>query len=147
MDRLDPTDRAEAAVRSILADIAQAHAARDAAAIGRHYAADAVIADLAPPLLRRGFDAAAMQAWLDGWVGPVELVRRDIEIVVAGDLALCQGLQHTAAPTQGGERAAWWARYTLAFARTAAGWRIVHHHESVPFHMDGSYRAAIDLEP
>jgi ketosteroid isomerase-like protein len=26
-------------------------------------------------------------------------------------------------------------------------WRIVHDHSSVPFYMDGSYRAAVDLKP
>ena len=36
---------------------------------------------------------------------------------------------------------------TLALVRTPDGWKIVHLHESVPFHMDGSQRAALDLEP
>jgi hypothetical protein len=26
-------------------------------------------------------------------------------------------------------------------------WAIVHEHVSVPFYMDGSYKAAIDLKP
>jgi ketosteroid isomerase-like protein len=36
---------------------------------------------------------------------------------------------------------------SIVFARTPQGWRIVQEHVSVPFHMDGSYRAAIDLQP
>ena len=36
---------------------------------------------------------------------------------------------------------------TLALERRPEGWRIVHLHEFVPFHMDGSQRAALDLEP
>ena len=36
---------------------------------------------------------------------------------------------------------------TTALARTDDGWRVIHDHVSVPFHMDGSFRAAIDLEP
>ncbi|WP_446719495.1 hypothetical protein [Inquilinus sp. OTU3971] len=31
--------------------------------------------------------------------------------------------------------------------RAADGWVIVHEHESVPFYMDGSLRAAVDLKP
>jgi ketosteroid isomerase-like protein len=120
---------------------------RDAAAIARHYAPDAIIADLAPPLIRRGLDPGVMQAWLDGWDGPVELTTQNLVIETDGDLALCHGLQHTRARTRAGEEAAWWSRVTIALKRTPAGWRIIHEHNSVPFHMDGSFRAAVDLEP
>jgi ketosteroid isomerase-like protein len=41
----------------------------------------------------------------------------------------------------------WWLRITRTLARMAGDWRITHEHESVPFHMDGSFRAAVDLEP
>ena len=135
------------AIREIIATIEAAYRAKDAAAIARHYAPDAIIADLAPPLRRRGFDMSATQAWLDGWDGPVELTTHDFEIQVDGNLALCHGLLHTRARTRSGEPAAWWSRITVALARTSTGWRIMHEHSSVPFHMDGSFRAAIDLEP
>lgn len=136
-----------AAVRAVLAAVAQASRDRDAAAISRHYAPDAWLADLAPPLARRGVDVAATQTWLDGWAGPVEVTARNQEITVSGDLALAQFLQQTRTRTRDGEDAAWWARASVALARTPGGWRIVHEHVSVPFHMDGSERAALDLEP
>ena len=72
---------------------------------------------------------------------------RDLVMEVAGDMAVVHGLQHTRAWTRGGEEAAWWSRTTRILARTQAGWRITHEHASVPFHMDGSFRAAVDLEP
>ena len=96
--------------------------------------------------MHRGPNAAALQAWLDGWDGPVDTSYRDLAVTVSGDLALCHGLVHTRT-TRGGEEAAWWARMTTALARTDDGWRVIHDHVSVPFHMDGSFRAAIDLEP
>ena len=108
------------AVRKVLDAIAKAHHDRDARAVARHYAPDAVIADLAPPLLRRGMDPAGLQAWLDGWEGPVEITYRDLAIKVEGGLALCHGLVHTRT-TRGGEEAAWWARMTTALARTGRG--------------------------
>jgi ketosteroid isomerase-like protein len=135
------------AVRAVIAAVAAAYHARDAAAIARHYAPDAIVADLAPPLLRRGFDMGATQAWLDGWDGPVELTTQDIAVEVEGNLALCHGFLHTRVQTRSGEEAAWWSRITLALSRLPEGWRIIHEHSSVPFHMDGSFRAAVDLEP
>jgi ketosteroid isomerase-like protein len=38
-------------------------------------------------------------------------------------------------------------RSTLCFRREGGAWKIAHAHTSVPFHMDGSFRAAVDLEP
>jgi len=134
-------------VRAVLAAVGQASRDRDAGAIGRHYAPGAWIADLAPPLVRRGFDVAGVQQWLDGWGGPVEVTSRDQTIAVSGDLALVQHLQQTRTRTRDGEDVAWWARATVALARTPEGWRIVHEHVSVPFYMDGSDRAALDLHP
>jgi ketosteroid isomerase-like protein len=141
------TEKDAADIRAILDAVAAEYRARDAQAIGRHYMPDARIADLAPPLLRHGFDVVAIQTWLDGWDGPVDIATRDVVVDVDGDLAFAYGLQHVRTRTRSGEDAAWWSRITRTFARTQAGWRITHEHDSVPFHMDGSYRAAVDLEP
>jgi ketosteroid isomerase-like protein len=135
------------AIQAVIDAIAAAAGRKDAAAMARHYAPGAVIADLAPPLLSRGFDVAKTQGWLDGWDGPVEIELRDPTIETDGDLGLCHGLQYVRARTREGEDAAWWSRLTLVFARTGDGWQITHEHNSVPFYMDGSYRAAIDLDP
>ena len=137
---------ATAEVRAVLDAVAAGFRARDAAAINRLFAPDARLADLAPPLRHPGPDAASLQAWMDGWDGPIETTYRDLRIISAGGLAVVHGLVHTAS-TRGGKPAAWWARMTTALARTDDGWRIVHDHVSVPFYMDGSDRAAIDLEP
>ncbi len=135
------------AIRAVIAAISAAHYRKDAAAIARQYAPGAVIADLAPPLVSRGFDVGKTQEWLDGWDGPVELETRDLEIESGGDLGLCHGLRYVRARTRQGEEAAWWSRITLALVRHQGSWQVVHEHNSVPFYMDGSYRAAIDLDP
>jgi ketosteroid isomerase-like protein len=49
--------------------------------------------------------------------------------------------------TDGEKADVWWFRQTLCFRRSGGEWRIAHQHESVPFYMDGSYRAAVDLKP
>ena len=135
------------AIRAVTANLAAAAYDKNAAAMARHYAPGAAIADLAPPLVSRGFDVAKVQEWLDDWDGPVEIEMRDLAIEAEGDLGLCHGLQYVRARTRDGEDAAWWSRITMTFARTGRGWQITHEHNSVPFHMDGSYRAAIDLDP
>lgn len=134
------------AVQAVFEAIARGYHARDAEAIAALYVDDAPIADLAPPLQRRGVDPADLQSWLDGWDGPVEILHRDMLVEVSGDLAICHGLVHTAV-SRDGAPVEWWARTTVALARFEGRWLVIHEHTSVPFHMDGSFRAAMDLEP
>ena len=74
------------------------------------------------------------------------LSHRDILVDLSGDLAICHGLVHTRTE-RAGEAVGWWARVTTALRRIDGDWLVIHDHVSVPFHMDGSFRAAIDLEP
>lgn len=135
------------AIQAVFAGIARGFHDRDAAAIARHYAGDAVIADLAPPLQRHGLEPGPLQEWLDGWDGPVVLSHLDVLVDVSGDQAICHGLLHTEA-ARDGQAVAWWSRATTALRRGEDGaWRVTLDHVSVPFHMDGSFRAALDLDP
>jgi ketosteroid isomerase-like protein len=137
----------EATIRSIIEGANDAHRARDANAIVAPYTPDAVLFDLAPPLARR-LDAKQVAAWLDTWDGPVLRSVRDLDISVGGDLAFATFFVHTSAVTKNtNEQAEWWARATMCFERIEREWRVVHEHVSVPFYMDGSFRAALDLQP
>jgi hypothetical protein len=40
-----------------------------------------------------------------------------------------------------------WLRLTVCFRKIDGRWKITHEHESVPFYMDGSDKAALDLKP
>lgn len=51
------------------------------------------------------------------------------------------------ATTAKGEKVDLWFRATLGFRKIAGQWKIVHEHSSVPFYMDGSFKAAVDLKP
>ena len=46
-----------------------------------------------------------------------------------------------------GQQTSVWVRTTMCFRKQGGEWIVVHEHVSVPFYMDGSYKAAIDLEP
>jgi PhnB protein len=119
---------------------------KDAAAIVAQYTPDAVLFDLAPPLAHR-IDTAGLAHWLDTWDGPVDQQLRDMKIIVRGDLAFAYGFIHVSARRQSGENAAWWMRATACLTRQDGVWKIVHEHTSVPFYMDGSFQAALDLTP
>jgi len=139
------TDTApETGVRDLIARLEAAAHARDGKAWEGCFTDAPVIFDLAPPLVVD--PGGSIQEWFDGWDGPVVMTHRDLAMQVEGGLALVHGLVHTATE-RGGEPAAWWARCTYGLRHGDEGWRISHSHVSVPFYMDGSFRAAIDLEP
>jgi ketosteroid isomerase-like protein len=71
----------------------------------------------------------------------------DLDVTVAGDLAFAHGLLHLTGSRTSGEQTDVWVRQTFCLRRVNGAWRIVHEHASVPFYMDGSYRAAVDLKP
>jgi ketosteroid isomerase-like protein len=137
----------KAAIETVISTFNKAHYDKDAAAVAALYAPEAVLFDLAPPLSHK-VDEKAMAEWFDTWEGPVRSQSRDLKITAGGDAAFSHGLVQVSAVTrEGGEEAVWWMRATMCFVRVGGAWKIAHEHTSVPFHMDGSFRAAMDLEP
>jgi uncharacterized protein (TIGR02246 family) len=137
-------DRAE--IEALFQQLVRAHADRDADAIVKAYAPDAVIYDLAPPLGRRGMNRDSVAAWLASWDGPIQIDARDVSLTVEGDLAFVSALNRMRG-RQGGEDQDLWYRTTMCIQKITGQWQIVCDHSSVPFYMDGSYRAAVDLKP
>ena len=133
-------------IADLMEAVRQGLSNRDARAVAAAYAPDAVIFDLAPPLAH-SLDAKQLANWLEGWGGPVDQQLEDFKLAVNGDLAVGHGLVHVSTRTKSGDEAAWWMRLTVCLTRQSGNWKIVHEHTSVPFYMDGSYRAAIDLTP
>lgn len=139
-----PTDRME--IEGLFQKLSRAHIDHDADAIVEAYAPNAVIYDLAPPLERRGMNRDSVTAWLASWEGPIHIDTHDVKLVVDCDLAFVSGLFRMRG-SQGGEDQDMWYRATMCLRRISGRWRIVCDHASVPFYMDGSYRAAVDLKP
>ncbi len=134
-------------VRAVIEDWAGAIRAKDAGRAVAHQADGFVSYSLAPPLVSAAADADGLNAWFATWRGPIGYTLRDLEIVIGGDAAFAYGLVHLSGTKQDGVRNAVWFRQTIGLRAEAGTWKVVHHHESVPFHMDGSYRAAVDLAP
>ena len=118
------------------------------------YTSDVVNFDLPPPLRFVGaaaLDPKGLGGWFDTWIGPIGLDLRDFQVFGEGDVALAHGLvrihgKRTSSESTGGATDVW-VRQTLGFRRVAGAWKIAHEHTSVPFYMDGSVRAAVDLKP
>jgi ketosteroid isomerase-like protein len=146
------TPTAEAEVRAVLEEYAGAHARRDAEAILAFFAEDATRYDLAPPLQQGPGtmvgDVEGVRAWLATFDGPVLLEHRDLDVAVDGTVAFAHALTRmTATPVGAPSSFSFWLRSTFGLRLVQGRWRIVHEHQSTPFHMDGSFRAAVDLEP
>jgi ketosteroid isomerase-like protein len=137
-------------IRALLADLTQAIHDKDAAAAIAPLADDAVVYDLAPPL-RMGpgsvREPALYEEWFGTWESRISSEARDLEIAVGGDIAYAYGLQHMTGTKIGGVEVDLWFRATACFRKEAGRWRITHMHNSVPFAMDGSDRALLDLKP
>lgn len=140
----------EAAIRELIGDRTTAMRTGDAETICRSYTPDAVVFSLAPPLVQPpdgNRDLAQMQAWFKEKGGSVFSEVRQLRVEVDGDLALCTSLESMGAPPDSPQPFTLWYRSTLGLRRIGGEWRIVHEHTSTPFHMDGSFRAATDLQP
>jgi PhnB protein len=137
----------EARIRALIDDWAKALRAKDVDGVLAHFAADIVTFDLAPPLTLTGADANGLRAWFSTWKGPLGYQIRDLNVTAGDDAAFCHCLSRLSGTKIDGEQNEVWFRQTLCFRKIGGAWKIAHQHESVPFYMDGSYRAAVDLEP
>jgi ketosteroid isomerase-like protein len=122
----------------------------DAKAILSHYADTFVEYNLAPPLRQPGDsrDPAPLEAWLAGFEAPPRREVTQLEITADGDVAFATSIDClTATPRGSAESFSLWFRVTLGLRRIDGRWLVTHEHESVPFEMDGSFRASVTLHP
>ena len=136
------------AVRAALDVWAAAMAAKDTGGVLEQLTHDCVQFSLAPPLIaEEDLSGEGLARWFAGWDGPLGFDQHGLVIETGGDIALAHGLTNLRAVARGGERVDLWFRQTLGLRREGGRWRISHSHESVPFYMDGSFKAAVDLRP
>jgi ketosteroid isomerase-like protein len=141
---------AQEQIRTLLNDRAAAITAKDARRAVAHLAPEVVSFGLAPPLRDAGDEArdpAGIEGWFGTWDGPIGYDIGELVIEAGDDVAFCHGLTHMTGTKTDGEQVDLWFRSTVGLRRTAAGWQITHEHDSTPFYMDGSGRAATDLRP
>jgi uncharacterized protein (TIGR02246 family) len=145
------TEQDEKQIRELMAAREVAMAARDAEAINADYAPDVVAFTLAPPLVTESADVRDVEkrkAWFDSFEGPIEYEVRDLEITIGGDIAYTHSLNRLSSTPKGSPVGFdLWFRATICFRKEDGRWLITHVHDSTPFYMDGTLRAAVDLKP
>ena len=136
----------ETRIRALIEKRASALRVKDAQGVLSCRTADSLHFSLAPPL-RSETDVARLNAWFSTWEGGIGLEVRGLAVTAAGEVAFCHGLTHMTGRKVDGAQVDLWFRTTLGLRKEGGAWRIAHEHESVPFYMDGSFKAAIDLQP
>ena len=138
----------EAQIRRRIEDWAKALRAKDLEGVMSHYAPDFLAFDLAPPLQhRRDAVAKGLAEWFATWDGPIGYQIRDLAVTARDEVAFSHSLNRLTGKRTSGETTDVWLRTTVCFRKIAGEWMVVHEHSSVPFYMDGSFRAAVDLQP
>jgi ketosteroid isomerase-like protein len=137
----------EAQIRGMVDDRANALRAKNADGVVAYHAPDYVQFSLAPPLISTGGDAKGLKEWFDTWQGPIGHEICDLSITAGDDTAFCHSLNRLSGTKTDREKVDIWFRLTLCFRKMGGEWKIAHEHTSVPFYMDGSYKAAVDLKP
>lgn len=140
---------AEAEIRALIDDWAEALRAKDINGIMSHYAADIVTFDLAPPLQYTGADALkkSLEEWFPTFRGSVGYEIRGLNITASDDIAFCRSLNRISGTRTDGGQTDVWVRGTVCCRKIDGKWMVTHEHVSVPFYMDGTVKAAVDLKP
>ena len=87
------------------------------------------------------------ESWFSSWRGPLGYELRDLRVSAGDELAFCHGFVRISGTKVDGEHADVWARQTLGRRKIDGARKITHEHTSVPFYMNGSFKAAVDLAP
>lgn len=137
----------EAHIRALIDDWLKAVRAKDVDGATACYAKGVLTFSLAPPLRTTGVDKKEVEAWFASFQSPIGYEIRDLDVTVGGDVAFCHSLNHIVGTKVNGEQSDVWVRSTLCLRYIEGRWLVVHEHQSTPFYMDGSGRAALDLNP
>jgi ketosteroid isomerase-like protein len=140
----------EEQIRQVVEGKAAALHTGDVKAVLARYATEVVQFSLAPPLRQHtdAQDPGPLERWLATFEAPPRREVTQLEITTDGDVAFATSIDClTATPKGMTESFSLWFRVTLGLRRIDGRWLVTHEHQSVPFEMDGSFRASIGLTP
>ena len=88
-----------------------------------------------------------LEGWFKTWDGPIGYELTDQVVTVSHTLAVSRSLDHMTGRKTDGGNVDVWTRSTVVFRKEDGAWKVMYVHSSVPFYMDGSLKAAVDLKP
>jgi uncharacterized protein (TIGR02246 family) len=142
-----PTQNNETKIRAAIEARATGIRNKNVEGVLTHFAPDTVNFYLAPPLQADAPIKKNLEDWFATWDGPIGHEIADLHVAASDDVAYAHCLCRFTGTKTDGEKPDIWFRETLCFRQINGRWLITHDHESVPFYMDGSNKAAIDLKP
>lgn len=131
-------------------ELAEAIRTRNAPRVVACFGGEPVMFILSPPLQFKGDDSPGqrgVEEWFASFQGPIGYEFRDFHVTAGGDVAFCHSLDRISGDRTDGSKTDLWVRETLGLRRIDGEWKVTHQHQSVPMYMDGSERAAVDLQP
>ena len=70
-----------------------------------------------------------------------------LSVTAGDDVAFSTSLNHLTGRRKNDDYADVWVRATVCYRKPDGEWKIAHEHFSVPFYINGSDKAALDLKP
>jgi PhnB protein len=136
----------ESRVQGTIEARANAIRSKDVQGAFAHFTKDSVGYLLDPPLQQSPIKED-LAGWFATWRGPIGYEISNLNITVGDDVAYAHGLCRLTGSRTDGEDTDVWFRETFCLRKINDQWLITHLHQSVPFYMDGSFKAAVDLKP
>ena len=142
-------NKEEALIRALINEFVEAVRVKNVDKIMALHAPNILLFDLAPPLQYGGADAYRKnwEEWFPTIEGPVGFEVHDLKITVGDGVAFSHSLNRLSGLKKNEVKFDLWVRATIGFEIVDGKWVSTHEHISVPFYMDGSFRAAVDLKP
>ncbi|MCD9187652.1 MAG: nuclear transport factor 2 family protein [Pyrinomonadaceae bacterium] len=144
-------EKNERQIEDLRKNLTSALRAKDSKGVIENFAEKSVMFLLAPPLqFKTGENAPGIngiEEWFETFEGEIGYEVKDFAVTAGETTAFCYSLNRITGCRKNGEKTDIWIRETLGLRKIGGVWKITHQHQSVPFYMDDSAKAAIDLEP
>ncbi|MCE7053876.1 nuclear transport factor 2 family protein [Algoriphagus sp. AGSA1] len=140
----------EIKIRQLKENLNRAIREKDAEKANMPFAENCVLFLLAPPLkIRFGTGDEGLnnlEDWFSTFENRIGLESKELEITCNNDMAFINSLEHLTGKRTDGSETNVWFRETLCLRKINDEWKITHQHQSFPMYMDGTDKAATDLE-
>lgn len=144
-------EKSERQIKDLREKLTDALRAKDSKGVIGNFAEESVMFLLAPPLqFKTGENAPGIngiEEWFETFEGKITYEVKEFTVTTGETTAFCHSLNRITGSRKNGEETDIWVRETLGLKKVEGVWKITHQHQSVPFYMDGSAKAAINLKP